>query len=407
MGDAVPSVAPPFEALAALLATHRALWAGRPFVHTRLPWQAEHPEVATWLLAQSPRGLEALEAPGAQLPPEAPAALRGWAEEAARLSAVCELPTLPCPKLNSKKWRRRVAPRKWAQVQAFVAAAQPQLRPEDRRAVDWCAGKGHLGRALTVATGLPVAQLELSAPLCRAGEALHRFYGVPDPDFHAVDVLRGGAAFLGPGTLGVALHACGILWRTLLQDACQAGASAIVAPCCYHQLGGATEYHPLSRRGFEQGLEFSQHDLRLATTDESMASEGVKARRRREQSWRLGLDLLLREASGQDKYVPLGPLTKAILDLDFEPFCRAVAQRVQLELPAQWSPPRAQAAGEARAHQVSALGVVRALFRRPLELWLVLDAAMHQQELGRRVTLGSFCETGLTPRNLMLISAPA
>ena len=47
---------------------------------------------------------------------------------------------------------------------------------------------------------------------------------------------------------------------------------------------------------------------------------------------------------------------------------------------------------------------LRNLFRRPLELWLVLDRALFLEEQGYSVRLGTFCDYPLTPRNLLLLA---
>jgi len=50
------------------------------------------------------------------------------------------------------------------------------------------------------------------------------------------------------------------------------------------------------------------------------------------------------------------------------------------------------------------LELVRGLFRRPLELWLLLDRALLLEEQGYRVHLGTFCPSELTPRNILLLA---
>ena len=50
------------------------------------------------------------------------------------------------------------------------------------------------------------------------------------------------------------------------------------------------------------------------------------------------------------------------------------------------------------------LELVQGLFRRPLELWLVLDMALFLQDQGFSVQLGEFCPQQLTPRNLLLVA---
>ena len=58
--------------------------------------------------------------------------------------------------------------------------------------------------------------------------------------------------------------------------------------------------------------------------------------------------------------------------------------------------------GFQRLAEVRNLELLRGLFRRPLEVWLVLDQALFLQEQGYSVTLGTFCPASLTPRNLLL-----
>ena len=49
------------------------------------------------------------------------------------------------------------------------------------------------------------------------------------------------------------------------------------------------------------------------------------------------------------------------------------------------------------------LELLRSLFRRPLEIWLLLDRALYLEEQSYRVQLGEFCDSSLTPRNILLL----
>ena len=57
---------------------------------------------------------------------------------------------------------------------------------------------------------------------------------------------------------------------------------------------------------------------------------------------------------------------------------------------------RLEAQGRERLAQVRNLELLRALFRRPLEVWLLLDRALFLQERGY-MQAGRFCEHRLTP----------
>ena len=60
--------------------------------------------------------------------------------------------------------------------------------------------------------------------------------------------------------------------------------------------------------------------------------------------------------------------------------------------------------GWQRLARVRNLELLRNLFRRPLELWLLLDRALYLEEQGYAVRLGHFCPSQLTPRNLLLLA---
>ena len=58
--------------------------------------------------------------------------------------------------------------------------------------------------------------------------------------------------------------------------------------------------------------------------------------------------------------------------------------------------------GQQRVQQIRRMELVQHLFRRPLELWLVLDRMLRLQEAGFHVELTEFCQKNLTPRNLLI-----
>ena len=60
------------------------------------------------------------------------------------------------------------------------------------------------------------------------------------------------------------------------------------------------------------------------------------------------------------------------------------------------------AQGERRFGDVARMELVRHLFRRPLEIWLLLDRALFLEEQGYRVEVGTFCPKPMTPRNLLI-----
>lgn len=400
-------------ATGAVLARDAELWRPRPFAVDPPPWAARMARGAAWLAGLSDGAVDSIEAAD-RLPPEAPSELLALEGELADLAARSVDRTASAPRgtvAGESGWR--IPARKRAQIAAFAEAlgAAPDGA---ERVVDWCAGKAHLGRTLAARWGQPVTALECEAGYRDEAEALAARAGVT-LGFVAVDVLaedpRLGAA-LGAGVTAVALHACGGLGLRLLRLAASDGASAVaLAPCCYHRAHPERIPAPLSRAGREiaeaTGLTLDHSALRLATADEVVARARLRRGRRRENAWRLGFDLLHREATGVDAYAPLGVLPPEVLERPFAEFATALATVRGLALPTAWDPARAEAAGWERARRARALGLLRGLYRRTIELHLVLDRAQFLVEAGYDVEVVTFCPRAVSPRNLLVIGRRA
>lgn len=129
-------------------------------------------------------------------------------------------------------------------------------------------------------------------------------------------------------------------------------------------------------------------------------------RRQRDTSMarRLGFDLLQRQQRQSSEYLPTPSLPVAWLEKPFEQYCRDLADLKQMPLTGNPDWTALEAAGWQRLAEVRNLERVRNLFRRPLELWLVLDRALFLEEQGYAVRLGLFCDYPLTPRNLLILA---
>ncbi|WP_339495066.1 methyltransferase [Pseudomonas sp. EA_35y_Pfl1_P108] len=383
-----------FEALDAFLIKHQGLWRPRPFIHRQLPWEPEHPELARWLRQRSLSDAETSHNHPHTLP--APAPFPTLACEALRLSAVDRLPTrLLQPAAH--RLNVDVPGRKWQQIEAFGAALQFAQTP--RHWLDWCAGKGHLGRRL-LHTGQQLTCLEYDPALIAAGQALSDHHGLPV--IHRLQDVMADVALSREHT-PVALHACGDLHVRLLKLASAVGCQQLaLAPCCYNRITADT-YQALSTAGRASTLHLSIDDLGLPLSETVTAGKRVRLQRDTSMARRLGFDQLQRELRGCDEYLPAPSLPTRWLDKPFADYCRELARLKGLSTGEQeWAV--LEAYGWSRLAEVRNLELVRGLFRRPLELWLVLDRALFLSEAGYKIEVGSFCETALTPRNLMVLA---
>ncbi|MBK05894.1 MAG: methyltransferase [Deltaproteobacteria bacterium] len=293
---------------------------------------------------------------------------------------------------------RKVPARKAMQIESF--ARRLSLPPS--QLLEWCAGKAHLGRLLARLYGHEMTGVELREELCEVGNELACVHHLP-VRLHAQDVMAEGVARWLVGMDGViGLHACGRLHRRLMEVSVKEGVDSIhLAPCCYFLDEDGAAYG-CSRHARQSGLVIKKAHIRLVTQERVIASDRRDTLRLRGLQWRLGFDELQREVWGGESYMKVPSVTRKILRGDFRGFCEHVARVSGRELPHTLDVERYAQEGMKRYRQFRPFEIVRGVFRRPLELLLVLDRALYLEEAGYRVNVGIFCEKHWTPRNLML-----
>lgn len=375
-------------------------WMPVPFAEARPQWAAIHPDLAEWVLALSEARCEYLE----QNPRELLAHLRGWLPELAVANDLLEAPPLGGEPLPLAEPMAKTMPgRKREQAGAMAGC----LQPLSGMALDWCCGKGHLARTLVAAGAGSAVGYEWQDRLVSEGNRLAAEYDDP-VCLTCQDVLADPPTWPDPSPDHlVALHACGDLHRRALQAGAARKVSRIsVSPCCYHLTGSAL-HAPLSRRvaACENRCRPDREQMRMAVRETVTAGQAEQGRTRLRSAWRLGFDQLQRALRGRDEYLAVPSEPSGLLQQDFESFCRWAATDRGLILPDSMTAMDFEgweARGWVRHREVRRFELIRHLFRRPLELWLVLDYGLYLEERGYRVRLGTFCDRALTPRNLLL-----
>ena len=390
-----------FQALDSFLLQHQAFWRPRPFHHLQLPWETELAELATWLRSRSLEQAEASDNSPFTL--SAPAPYPDLARQAQALSQLGEIPSLDSPP-RAHALSVDVPGRKLAQIQAFASHLQFRQRPAHW--LDWCSGKGHLGRWLTQDDQY-LTCLEYDLALIESGSALSKRLGLGAAHLQQ-DVLADDCdERLTKEHTPVALHACGDLHVRLLQLASRNGCPQLaVAPCCYNRIAGM-HYQPLSAAAQGSGLQLSRDDLGLPLSETVTAGARVRRQRNQSMAWRLAFDLLQRQLRGIDEYLPTPSLPSDWFSKPFASFCHDLAELRDVPSPGEQDWHALEARGWQRLAEVRNLELLRNLFRRPLELWLLLDRALYLQEQGYKVKLGTFCDYQLSPRNLLLLAERA
>jgi hypothetical protein len=383
-----------FHALRDLLSMHAGLWRPAPFHAPRPAWCERHPDFVAHLLSLEDDQVAALASDKRSL-----IDLAGrFIPTLQALRDLIDLPVLDARlAADNVHHARHVPGRKQAQIEAFAGAIGAVAAP----LLEWCAGKGHLGRLLGGHWRQPVLSLELDDGLCAAGERLAAKTGVGQAFLRADALSDDSASHLG-GRHVVALHACGDLHLALLRGAVARGALAVdLAPCCYYRIAD-TDYTPLNP---DAGLALSREELHLAVTETATAGARERRQRDRAMAWKLAF-VELRAERGVPRGRTFKPVPAAWYGLGFAAWMERLAEREGIDLrgppdrPPNW--PAWEAKGRLRQREVMRLDLARLVFRRPLEIWLALDRALFLARHGYRVRLAEFCDRALTPRNLLI-----
>jgi hypothetical protein len=394
-----PSHGDRWQTLNDWLGAHRDFWRPAPFTQPTPEWARHWPELARQVAGLSDDDCQRFE----DDPPALARMLEPLLPSLAQMQKLIALPSLAddaqAQALTLAEVRARDMPgRKRLQSGAFAAAVRPLHGP----VVDWCCGKGHLARTLLTVCDHPIIGYEWDPALVEDGNRLVQRYGDP-VTLVRQDVMADDLS-LPPGAHGVGLHACGDLHRRLMTQAVQQELPRLsVAPCCFH-LSVKSDYQPLSQtaRQWPGCLDVTKAELKLAVEETVTAPARVRNQVQTFSQWRLGFDGLQRELRQVDEYLPVPSHPGWVARGDFEQFCRWAAAKKQLALPenvdfAVWYEHGARRLAQVRRHDL-----VRHLFRRSLELWLVQDYARFLEEQGYQVRLGTFCDRNLTPRNILI-----
>jgi len=381
-----------FHALRDCLVAHDDLWRPTPFHIPRPDWCDLYPDLGQQLLSLKDEEVTRLAG-------DAHALIELLAHVRPQLRSLHELIALPRAGHNAAPppahLFTHVPGRKQGQITAFAQATTDIRFP----ILEWCAGKGHLGRLLGYQHRHPVASLEIDATLVRAGTALAAHAGITQTFLHE-DALAASAQPHLAGHHAVALHACGELHLALLRAAVTHGAPALdLAPCCYYRIA-QKNYVPLNH---DADLPLSRDELHLAVTESITAGQRDRRQRDLARAWKLAF-LEWRTRLGVPRGRTFKPVPGGWLTLGFDAWMRRLCQRELLRelLPEAANHDELEQIGWQRLKEVSRLELVRLTFRRPLEIWLALDRAVFLARHGYQVDLHEFCDPALTPRNLLI-----
>lgn len=398
-----------FQALDDYLRQNQVYWRFEPFLASSascLPWQAINPDLCHWLNALSDEEIEQYKSDTDALL----AAMTPHFPELGNIKALTDLSPYSPPTASylstdvesvslPRGLEKGIPGRKLRQITLMGSAALAHHKGDEW--LEWCSGKGYLGRILASHSQQNVTSFEYQAALCLSGQAEADQMGLTMTFVQGDALSNESQSVLKPNQHAVALHACGDLHVSLMHKSIAAKLPAVtLSPCCYHLIEGET-YQALSAQGKASSLGLTQQELRIPLQETVTGGERVKRHRQLEMRYRLGLDCLFRQVLGYRHYESIPSVKKSQLSEGFESFCHWACQQKGIELPSVDFADYEQQ-GMRRYWQMERLSLCQQVFRRVLELWLVMDKALYLEQNGYRVYVGEFCSRETTPRNILI-----
>lgn len=388
-----------FKTLDTLLQIQQELWRFEPFfqsLNDQLPWVEHYPKLCDWLNSLTSEQIDELKGDTSKL-------VDSIATHLPNIHSLISLSNLERISLKGIELERGVDSgvpgRKLTQIVAMGEAALTHHNGSEW--LEWCSGKGFLGRILASQSQQKVTSFEYQQPLCDSGQAQADSQGLP-MTFVQGDALTDSAEnVLNQHQHAVALHACGDLHVSLIKKGVSRNLPAMtISPCCYHLIQ-SDQYEALSQLGKASKLKLTKSELRIPLQETVTGGERVKRHRFEEMRFRLGFDLLLRSECGFEHYEPVPSIKKSMLSEGFKAFCQWAAAQKQITLPDVDFNAYLEL-GERRYWNMERLSLVQQVFRRSIELWLVLDKAIYLEQESYHVTVKEFCSKSVTPRNILI-----
>ena len=387
-----------FVALSQQLFSFECFWRNSAFYDTHLKWREHYPQLSEALVSLNDTDFEQLDQDSDKLHHYLQKWIPGYGQliDLLQVDDCHTLTELP-PRLITG-----VPGRKWNQIERFLGSLPEGPLSASPTVIDWCSGKSFLGRAVAHHWQCGLHAVEYQQDLCEAGLEQAKPW-VSEATFSCKDVLSEPHAF-NKSDFVLALHACGDLHRTLLEQwRASSSQQLALAPCCYHKWL-QSDYRPLSDCGKRHDLQLTPNQVHLAVQEMVTASKGVRQQVNQLAEWRMAFDLIQRDLRGVDEYLPTPSLPYSKVKEGAEVIFSTLAEKKQLIIPddLDFQPYLKQAA--LRYREFKRLQLVSQGFRRALEFWLVLDLVLFLEEGGCQVHLASFCDRATTPRNLRLLA---
>lgn len=201
-------------------------------------------------------------------------------------------------------------------------------------------------------------------------------------------------------SLVLGLHACGDLSCDIIDYFDRIKADQLISVgCCYHKM---TDRYNLSKLSKEVELKLTPNGFNLATRSNSILSIDDFKVKLKVRSYRYMLHCYLYK-NGHKEFIPTGKTKIADYDLPFFEYALKYAKKFidsRDDAQAYYENPK----NKKNVQRIIHTDILRGLFGRVIESYLILDRAFFLLEKGYEIEVVEVFDKHLSPRNLAIIA---
>lgn len=202
-------------------------------------------------------------------------------------------------------------------------------------------------------------------------------------------------------SLVTGLHCCGALSSNIIKASVQSPIHSVLSfGCCYFKMTKKEDFN-LSLYAKNQGLEISECALTLANRQSSDFNEKTFKTKQIVKNYRYTLHLLLYKNFGIRQFTSLGGnRSNRYHNWSFSDYAREQLEKMKLEVPPKEELEKFYEDNQNEVNKMTRANIIRNLFSRPIELYLLLDRAIFLQENHFKVEVKTWFDGAISPRNI-------
>ncbi|MFZ4715176.1 MAG: methyltransferase [Bacteriovoracaceae bacterium] len=399
-----------FTQLSLKLTPHVGIWENEilmqypnPFVHYRSDWldflEQASEEVKLSLEKKNYQDLD--------LPQD----LKQHAEE---MQSLCRLPefdrTITEHPFEPNAFLK-MKPKKQYEIKILTKAADQLMRDHHlSHVIDIGGGVGFLAQSLSNYYLKPVTSIDMDATMQKTGRERNeqnQKKGSSLVNYVQAKLELGNSklvSLFSKDSLSLGLHTCGELANTHFQMAVKGEAGALINfGCCYYKLSYNNCLNVSQFAKENPHLDLNMYALTLATLAHKQTDQEVYQNKNIVKRYRYSLHLYLHDMMGLTDFQALGNSHYTLYQGDFGHYALEQMSRLGIEHNETVESFNQFFEDEKRSRLVKRMilsGILRGIYGRPLEMYVLVDRALYLEENGYQVALIPYFEEEISPRNI-------